>query len=96
MDHDEFAINFGAHMRQLREAKGMSQREVALAIGTKMEAYRKYETRSPLPLHLVPRVAGLFGVDIGSMFVAAALGTPMPRKTNDAPWMRSGTRAATR
>lgn len=45
--------------RELRVARGLTQRQVASILGIGEEAYRKYEVRSPMPHVLLPRFAAL-------------------------------------
>jgi transcriptional regulator with XRE-family HTH domain len=44
-----------ARLREARKAAGYSQAEMAELLDITQHAYEKYETRSPLPLHLVPK-----------------------------------------
>lgn len=44
-------------VRALREAKGWTAEQMAIALGIPSERYRKYETRSPIPQYLIPRFA---------------------------------------
>lgn len=50
--------------RALREARGLTQAQVAENLGIGEEAYRKYEKRSPLPHHLLARFAILVGSSV--------------------------------
>lgn len=59
-----FTTAFIARTRQLREARGFTQAEMATAIGIAAETYRKYETRTVLPLHLLERFSLIVGRDI--------------------------------
>jgi transcriptional regulator with XRE-family HTH domain len=52
-----YVAEITARVRKLREAKGWTQAQMALALGVTEEAYRKYEGRTPLPLALVERFA---------------------------------------
>ena len=49
-------------LRMLREAKGMSQREVAERIGMTRTAYNKYERGSSRPVRKLNELTALFGV----------------------------------
>ena len=51
--------------KDLREARNLSQAEAAQLIGVKLDAYKKYEQRSPLPHHLIPRFCRLVGTSEG-------------------------------
>ena len=44
-------------VRTLRDGKGWTAEQMAVALGIPPERYRKYETRSPLPQYLIPRFA---------------------------------------
>lgn len=41
--------------RALRDGKGWTAEQMAIALGIPPDRYRKYETRSPLPQYLIPR-----------------------------------------
>lgn len=59
-----FTKAFIARTRELREARGFTQEEMGTAIGVPPDTYRKYETRSALPLHLLERFSLVVGRDI--------------------------------
>jgi transcriptional regulator with XRE-family HTH domain len=44
-------------IRNIREAMGWTQQEMASALGIPLETYRKYELRSMMPLHVILRFA---------------------------------------
>jgi len=46
----------------------MTQADIARALGISLGAYQKYETRTPLPHHLVEEFAKITGVAIGALF----------------------------
>jgi DNA-binding XRE family transcriptional regulator len=46
-----------ARVKRLREEKGWTAEQMAIALGIPPERYRKYENRSPLPQYLIPRFA---------------------------------------
>lgn len=50
--------------RELREARGLTQAQVAANLGIGEEAYRKYESRSPMPHVLLERFAILVGSEV--------------------------------
>ena len=52
---DNYNRLFVACTRQAREYPGMTRAEVAMMLGIKEEAYKKYEYRSPLPTYLIGR-----------------------------------------
>ncbi|HEU4805194.1 MAG TPA: helix-turn-helix transcriptional regulator [Nitrobacter sp.] len=53
----EFEDRFCARIQRLRVERGWTQEQMATAIGVPHERYKKYETRSPMPLYLLPRFA---------------------------------------
>jgi len=55
---------FIARTRELRERAQLTQREIASLLGCNEEAYRKYETRSPLPVVLVGKFAVAVKADL--------------------------------
>lgn len=46
---------FVQRTKELREKRGYTQAQVALALGIELERYKKYEQRSPMPHAFVPR-----------------------------------------
>lgn len=74
-----FTKAFIARTRQLREARGLTQAEMGTAIGIPPDTYRKYETRTVLPIHLLERFSLVVGRDIE--FIV----TGRQRRTNKAP-----------
>lgn len=46
-----------ARVRALRDSKGWTAEDMAMALGIPADRYRKYETRSPLPHFLIPKLA---------------------------------------
>jgi transcriptional regulator with XRE-family HTH domain len=50
---------------ELRDARGMTQQEMADALGIPLERYKKYEQRSVLPPWYLDRFAAVIGKDIG-------------------------------
>ena len=48
-------------IRDLRIARGLTQAEMAVALGLPVERYKKYETRSVMPPYMVPRFAAIVG-----------------------------------
>jgi transcriptional regulator with XRE-family HTH domain len=59
-----FEAAFRERIRRLRKAKGLTAEEMALGLGIPADRYRKYESRSPLPHHLIPRFARRVGCSI--------------------------------
>jgi transcriptional regulator with XRE-family HTH domain len=58
-ENDERAFNEALRVRlkALRDGKGWTAEEMADALGIPPERYRKYESRSPVPQYLIPRIA---------------------------------------
>lgn len=56
-----FNERLGGRLRQLRKGRGWSQAEMAALLGVPHERYKKYETRSPIPAYLLPKLAHLSG-----------------------------------
>ena len=76
----QFNEAFCTRTRELREATGMSQIEMAGALGVSAEAYRKYEKRSPLPHYLVIRFCAITKEPLADLFKYAQ-NARIPRKT---------------
>lgn len=68
MTPTEFKKGFTGRVRQAREIKGKLPREFALDMGVEYETWLKYEKRTPLPHHLIPRFCELTGADIHWLF----------------------------
>lgn len=64
-------------IKQFREARGMTQAEMAAALGIPVERYKKYETRSMLPPYLIERFAAIVGHSIDQV-VAGRSARPRP------------------
>jgi transcriptional regulator with XRE-family HTH domain len=64
----EFERAFCARVRAARQACGMTQVDLARALGISRRAYQKYQTRTPLPHHLLEEFAAITGVDIEHLF----------------------------
>ena len=71
IENEEFMFNsaFCARVQKLRKAKFANADEMARLLGVPAERYRKYETRSPLPPHLIERFAALVGVDVQEVLI---------------------------
>lgn len=46
-----------ARVQELRDGKGWTQDQMALALGIPAERYKKYENRSAMPQYLIPKFA---------------------------------------
>jgi transcriptional regulator with XRE-family HTH domain len=60
----EFNAQYIARVGRLREASGLSQAQMAGALGLPLETYKKYETRTPLPIYLISRFALIARADL--------------------------------
>lgn len=76
-----------ARVKALREEKGWTAEQMAIALGIPPDRYRKYENRSPMPQYLIPRFALV--VDRTSEYVltgkearSLAVVKPQARKTS--------------
>ncbi len=58
-----FQAAFRARLKQIREDAGFSQPGFAKSIGVSPGTYSKYESRSMLPLYLLPTVCEVTGHD---------------------------------
>jgi len=53
-----------ARIKLLREAAGLSQEEMAEKLKVPLDRYRKYESRSPLPIYLIEPFAEIVGYSV--------------------------------
>lgn len=72
-----FKAKFCRRVAELRDARGWTQQQMADALGIPLDAYKKYENRSPLPHYLVPRFCLLTDVDAELLF---AIDRPLTRR----------------
>lgn len=56
-EQQEFEQQLRERLARLRNERRWSQQQMATALAIPFERYKKYETRSVLPLYLVPRLA---------------------------------------
>jgi DNA-binding XRE family transcriptional regulator len=73
-----FSEAFRTRTRQLRVATGMTQAQMAEALGIEFRTYQKYEQRSPLPHHLIVPFAKLVRCDVRHLLGAPALRNRKP------------------
>lgn len=59
----QFNQAYIARVKALREAKGWTSEQMAIALGIPAERYRKYESRSPLPTYLLEAFAQITDAD---------------------------------
>lgn len=64
----EFNRLFRQRVQRVRIQSDHTQKEVARRIGVAEETYKKYETRSVMPVYLIPRFANAVGCDIAYLF----------------------------
>lgn len=63
---------FGARLRELREAAGLSQAEVAARLGKPQSSWSSWELGTTAPnIEWLERVAVVLGCDIAELFVPA-------------------------
>jgi transcriptional regulator with XRE-family HTH domain len=60
---------FCARVRAAREVNRKTQAQMAQLLGVTESAYEKYESRTPLPHHLVVPFAEATGVDLAQLFI---------------------------
>lgn len=68
----ELAQAYIQRVRDLRIARGMTQQEMADALGISLERYKKYEHRSVLPPYLLGRFAAVVNRDLGYIVTGRA------------------------
>jgi hypothetical protein len=65
----DFAERFQARTKMLRESAGYrTTSDMGRALGIKPDTYSKYELRSLLPHHLIPKFLELTGADYKHLF----------------------------
>lgn len=62
--HSEFNRALCERVQALRNRRGFTSEQMAIALGIPAERYRKYETRTPLPAWLWERFALIVGCDL--------------------------------
>lgn len=79
----DFSRQFRARTKLCREAAGYSQGAIAKRLGIERDTYAKYESRSPLPHHLVAPFVALTGVSYDYLFAGKAASPPVASDDND-------------
>lgn len=79
MTPTEFRKAFVGRVRQIRESLGWSPTHMAEMMNVEIESWRKYEKRTPLPHHLIPKFCLLTGVDVWYLFTGERVGKVQPR-----------------
>ena len=70
-------MQMGSVIAELRREKGMTQEELAQAMGVTNQAVSKWESAQNCPdIQLLPQLADLFGVTIDSLFGRAVVEHP--------------------
>lgn len=66
MDEKEENMSFGKKVKALREQKGLTQSELAQALGTTLKTVSNYETRDmrPRKMQTYEKMAKFFGVNV--------------------------------
>ena len=77
-----FRDAFITRTKQSREARGLTQREMAIALGIEKEAYSKYESRSCLPHHLVRRFCMVCNISVDSLFDVEVRARPLAQRAS--------------
>ena len=80
----DFLDGFCTRVRTARKARGLTQAEMAAALGVGGEAYRAYEKRTPLPHFLIERFCRIAGVEIEYLFTGRRRRTDRKIPTNTA------------
>lgn len=76
----EFRKAFAGRVRQIRESLGWTRPQAAELMGVSLDAWIKYEKRTPLPHHLIPRFCRATRVDIWFLFTGErSAGNASPR-----------------
>jgi len=63
----EFNESFIKRVKRLREERGWTSEQMAIALGIPAERYRKYEYRTPLPHYLIEPFAQIVDRDVSYM-----------------------------
>jgi hypothetical protein len=69
----EFEETLRLRVKALRKGRGWTSEETARFLGIPPENYRKYESRSVLPMYLVEPLSRLYGVDTHFILTGRAL-----------------------
>lgn len=73
----EFEDQLRKRVKRLRGAR--TQLQMATLLEIEFEAYKKYETRSPLPQYLIPKFAMIVGCDIAYLLTGKSEGSAARR-----------------
>ncbi len=67
---------FCKRLQVIRDGTGLSQGEFAKLLGIHKDTYAKYETRSLMPLYLIPRVCEVAAIDSWYLLTGKGAGSP--------------------
>ena len=74
-------MNMKLRIRDLREDKDLTQKQVALMLLCDQSLYSKYERgERQLPLELADKLADFYGVSVDYLIGKTAVKTPYPKK----------------
>lgn len=76
----EFKAGFTAAVKAAREAKGLTQEQMATLLGLKQDRYKQYEGRTLMPHELIPIFCDETGADIARLFKAARAAAAQRKK----------------
>jgi transcriptional regulator with XRE-family HTH domain len=73
-DSEEFIFNneYCERVKRFRGETNMSAEEMARLLGIPPDRYRKYETRSPMPVYLIPNFCRIVGCDLEHLILGKA------------------------
>ncbi len=83
----EFNEAFIRRVKRLREERGWTAEQMAIALGVPAERYRKYEYRTPLPHYLIER----FGLQVDRDVAYLLTGKAAVPETRSPRLVRTGT-----
>ena len=62
-------VDIGKNIKRFRQEKGLTQADLARALGVTCQAVSKWETSANSPdITLIPKLAELFGISISELF----------------------------
>ena len=62
-------VDIGKNIKRFRQKKGLTQADLARALGVTCQAVSKWETSANSPdIALIPKLAELFGISISELF----------------------------
>lgn len=83
-ENEELAYIVGlcGRVNELRIERGFTQESMAAALGVPYERYKKYETRTPIPMYLIEHFAQLVGRDVQYIVtgISSVRRAPAPRR----------------